>query len=120
MKITTSKLRDSIKALQQLSETRLPAPAALRVALALRSLQGPIEAFDATWNALLKDCGTTVAEGSFRYKIKEEHQERFTKEAKALLEQELEIAVEPIPLELFGSAEITPAMLLTLDWLIPS
>lgn len=116
MKVTLGKLVNSTVALQELSNSKLPAPLALRVALVMQSSRAPLEAFQTTYNDLLAEVGEPIKEEPGKFNIKDT--ERFNRESSDMLAHEVDIPGEMIDVAALGNVEIKPAGLLTLSWLI--
>lgn len=112
MKITMQTLVGSFDALKELSEAKLPAASALRVALLMKQFAAPLEEFQNTYNKLIQECGEKNDSGTFDIKDRD----RFVRESGELLA--VEVTVPDDKLKSLGSAEMKPSSLLALDWLI--
>lgn len=116
MKITIQQARNSAPALREFSTMKVPAPVAMRAMLVLKALREPMESFDEAWNKLLKEVGKPIEGKDGQFEITDK--ERFEKEAKEMGEQEIDVPGDPIDVSRLGNMEVTPQMLLALDWLI--
>lgn len=117
MKVIVKKVRESENALKELTSMKMTAATAMRISLLMKSLQPAMQSFATAYDALLAEVGQPIA-GTNEFKIKPEGRERFVKESEEILNMEIEVHGEPIPIAAFGNAEITPASLSALDWLI--
>lgn len=115
MKVKIEDVVNSSNHLQYLLNATLPAATALKVALVVQAVQPAIKAFEDSYNKLLAACGKPHDDDPTKFDIVDA--ERFRSELVDLTAQEIEIPLDA-KLTHLGSAELKPATLLALTWLI--
>ena len=115
MKINIGTLVGSNEALKELASAKLPAATAMRVALVIKDTRAPMEAFETAYNQLLTQVGKEREDAPGRYDIVD--RERYATESQELLAQEVDVPLDE-KISNLGSAELKPATVLALDWLI--
>lgn len=135
MKVKISAVQESLPALGALAGVKLPAQVSFKVALLVKALKDPIEAFNDVRKKLLEDPAVAEPmkltdkdgkevldeEGKPRFKEGEytiKDPKRWNDEMKAAGDQEIEVNVEAIKVSELGAAEIEPRVLVALDWCI--
>ena len=116
MKVTLEKAIVAEKALKDLSETRLPIKTAYTIGKMLRLIAPESAAFNKQRNDLILELGEKD-EGADTVTIKPNTPAwtEFTEKLQELIAVEVELAgVKPILLSAFGTAELTPNMILQL------
>lgn len=117
MKVSFGNLHNSREALPILASTKLPMPASYRIGRVLTSSVPELEVFHKAHVALLEKHGA-VADEAGKMDCPKENLVAFTADFNLLLNEECELWGDPIHPDLLGSAEIEPAVLATLSWLI--
>jgi hypothetical protein len=87
----------------------------MKVALVVQAIQPAIKAFEDSYNKLLAECGKPREDNPKQFDIVDT--ERFKTEVAELAAQEIDIPLDD-KLSNLGSAEVKPATLLALDWMI--
>jgi hypothetical protein len=114
MKIKLNKIVNSIQSLKSLSTQTTTAKQAFRLARALNAIQAELDIFDETKNTTAKKYQTTTAEGALE--ITPENAELFKKEILELLDEELEINIDLIPISEM-TLNMTVSSMMTIDYL---
>lgn len=119
MNVTLGQLRASAAALKELSEARVPAATAMRIALILRVVQPVLHASDGVLNALLIKYGSPIEGQPGKFQIPEGRVPDFRAEEAEALAEVVDVPLpELIKVERLGSIEIQPAALAALGWMI--
>lgn len=115
IKLKLYALQAAVPALSALGSAKLPAKAAYSVAKVLRAAQSELSLFEEQRNKLIKELGTEDKAGNFSVAPGSEAMARFQAEIKPLLDTEIEIAVNPLPLSVLERAELSAHDLMALD-----
>lgn len=120
MKVTLGQLVGSSRALDDLMSQKLPASLSFRLARVGKRVKAEIETYAEQQGKLLEQHARPVEGevGQFKFETDDERN-AYNEQMKALLDTELEINAEPIPIKEFGDGfEISSLTLMALDWLI--
>lgn len=123
MKLSNADIRASAQALNTLAQRKLPVSASFVVSRNLKVLQPVLEDIEQQRQDILKEYATTDDKGEL-VKGKdgeaqfENGRDDFMEAFVELLETETEVSVTKLKLSAFRDAEIEPALLFNLDWMI--
>lgn len=124
MKLTNKQIQDSIPGLLSLSKVKMPAKAAFIVAKATKKLQEIGETLDGTIKGLWDKYADKNEDGTLkiednRLTFSKDNFPKFQEEVKELMAVENPIdGLRQLTLVELADAEVDPAMLMALDWLI--
>lgn len=119
MKVPAKILFESDEALAELKSARLPAIAALRVAIAIADILPKLRAVVEARAALVAASGTPVANEPGQFAITD--MEKFKTDLDALLSEEIDlpnVGLLPVSLLLGDKVSISAGALVSLKWLI--
>ncbi len=112
MKVKLLKIANGMNSLKFLSEQVLPAKTSLRVAKILNIVSGEMELVEQTRRKLIVQYNLEKEETQNADNIK-----GFQKDMASVLEEEIEIPFEPIPINELGSIHLSVAHLMNLDFM---
>ncbi len=109
IKLTLKQIVPMIESLNSVSSLPLPAKEAYRFALATKSIQEKIQAYEQTRQSLITRYGekTKDDKGEDVIRVKNENMNDFVKEIDSLLSETIEINMPPISIDLLGDAKLT-------------
>jgi len=120
MQLANHQLLISLPALEEIASAKIPAPAAMRVAKALRLLRGAAADFNAGRQKVIDELAKRDSAG----KIVEENgtipwadPAAANAAMSALLIETVDVDLAPISPDVLGTAEVRPADLANLHWL---
>ena len=116
MKLTLRQLSQSLGALQELAQVQFPAKVSYRLSRVVTSAQAELETLQKAHLELIKKHGAVENEGKFE--VPPDQLSAFIPEYDELLAEEVSVWGDPIDVSLLGDAEIAPAVLAPLSWLI--
>jgi hypothetical protein len=116
-------LIESVPSIQELIKEPLPVKTSFKLSTFISKMNPEIEAFDKVKkDKIIEYKGERQKDENGReintFKIPDENVEKFSKEIKELLEQEVDIDVPDINIEDLGDIKIKPEFLMGLNWLI--
>lgn len=107
-------LVDSAAALQMLAQQHLPAVTAFKLGRIMRAVNPLLENYDQQRTALIRKYGAEQEDGSVTVAP---GNAEFEKELGALLDVDVTLSFEPLPLSVLEGHVLQPAHLMYLDWL---
>ena len=122
MKVSNLQIQNAKPVLDELMVTPLPAWASFKLALAVAAINPVAQAFDASRLQTLERYG--VKEGD-QFKIENGHYvltdtKAFVDEMEKLVNAQVELNIEPLPIEALGSLEMSPVKMSLIAWLFAS
>lgn len=114
MKIKLIRIVNSIQSLKSLSQQTTSAKSAFKLARALNAIQAELDVFEETKNTTAKKYQTDTPEGTLE--MTPENAELFKKEILELLDEELEIVVDHIPISEM-TLNMTVSSMMAIDYL---
>lgn len=121
MKIKIETLLNSVPAMQELMNLKLPIVVSFKISKALRTVDKELTAFNEVKNKRIKELGEEIVvdgKPTGNWKVKEENSEAFNKEHKELVEKEVKLELPEIKISELGDVKIEASVLMNLDWLI--
>ena len=105
IKLTLRDIAPMIESLNNVMNLPLPAKESYRLGVAAKLIQDRITVYEkARQNLVAKYGGRLEQEGVIR--VKAEHIEDFNKEIEGLLKEEVEVNMNPIPIDLLGDSKV--------------
>ena len=116
MKIKLSKIVSSVPAFKNLTQQTTNAKTAFRLAKMLNIIQAELDLFETTKNNIATKYQIKSEQGNIQ--IPEENAELFKKEILELLDEEVELNIEQLPVsELSGIANITISNMMLMEYM---
>jgi hypothetical protein len=115
VKVKLFKLVQSVDQLSVLSSTKFQASMTLKIMRIMRAVRPELEDYDKKKNDLIKKFGVTLDNGDV--KVSPDRMNDFFTELNPVLEQEVELPIEPIKLSEL-TLELTPIDLERLEWML--
>jgi hypothetical protein len=107
IKIKLSALIEAFQALKRIGACKIDALAAYKVSLVITKAREPLVTYDETRQRLLTELGKSE-DGGANFTVPPESVAKLNEQMKALLDAEVEIAIEPIPMSRFAGRELSP------------
>jgi hypothetical protein len=114
MNVQLIKIVSSVEVMKKLANLKFSAKVAFKMSKLLKFVQEQVSAFEDARKVLFEKYGKQVPDG---VQILEEHREAFFKEQMELLEMMVTCS-ETFTIDDFENAELTPAEIIQIDWLI--
>jgi len=106
---------ESKEAIEELVGMILPINVAIKVSKVQKECNDALAVYEEMRKALFEKYGEEVDE---QLTIKAEHVDTFMKESQEIIEEELDIEINPISVEALGDISIKPAHITQLGWLL--
>lgn len=117
MQIELHRLTGAIEALRTLVQQPLKGSVAFRLGKVIRDVQTHLDDLEQTRSQLLQKYGSTYDENG-NPDLPPESIEAFTEEMEAVLSEQVTIPDYRIPLSVIEEIQITPSLMMQIDWLI--
>ena len=118
MKVKLDQMLNSVEALAELTSTKLPSKPAYRVARITNKIEAELKLFNEQRSKIVLELGTPSEENEDQFTFTPENSIKFNEQISDLLNEEVEIDVPTISINELGSAEIKPATMMILDWML--
>lgn len=120
IELTTTQLMDSVEAIQKMLDMELKAKTSYQIIRIAREIESEYNLFQKTRQQLIekyaqKDDNGRAEVKNDQYQVLPENRDMFLKEYEELMQSTIDVNVEPIALEDFGEAHLTPKMMIGLE-----
>lgn len=105
MKIKIADMLGAAEALKSVAKIELPVKASYRLMRLGNKFMSEMKVFETKRMELLKKHGEELKKGFIQ--VKEENQEAFSKDIQSLLDEEVNLDFDLIPIELFGDVKVS-------------
>lgn len=122
MKLPIKTILDSVEGLKTLSRLKLPIVLSFKVSKVIKEVDKELQSFDEVKRKRVEELGEEVKDekgnptGNFT--VTPKNMKAWTKEYKALLENEVELKISKIKISELTEEKIEPFVFAQLDWLI--
>ena len=118
-KLTVQQIVDANQAIRDILQEKVPVMLSFRLALINKALEPTMTSYGNSRDELLNQYGTPVEGAYGQFKIDPENTAAFNDSLQALLASEIEVDINPIPLQLFdGAGNIKGSAIVNLQWAI--
>ncbi len=116
IKLTLRDMAPMVNSFNVILNLPLPARDAYRLGIAAKQIQERVVVYEQTRQNLIKKYGETIEtpQKETVMRVKAEHIDAFTKELEPLLEETLEVNMEPIPIDTVADSKLNAIDLLNL------